>query len=260
MGSVVHLSALDVGLALILVLIALTVSLRQGLGLHRTLLWATFRTVVQLTAAGYVVRTVFSLGNPWLVLLMLLIMAGIAGWTATGRQPLPRLPLVPLTLLALVLGAGLSLLIVVRLVVRPEPWYEPRYLIPLGGIILGNAMNAVALGLERLQRELHQGRKRVEAVLALGGSPTQAAADAERQAVTAALVPVLNSMMVVGLVQLPGVMTGQILAGVDPLVAVRYQAVVMFMLLSGNALSTTVAVRQARKRYFTPFWQLRLPA
>jgi putative ABC transport system permease protein len=259
MGSYLQLSLGDVVLSLTFVVVAITVSLRSHLALERTLLWATFRTLVQLAAVGYLIHLLFAARSPLPVLALLVVMLLVAGWTATSRQPLRRLPLYPLTLFSLLIGSGVTLAIVLLAVVAPRPWYDPQYLIPLGGIILGNAMNAVALGLERLERELVEGRKRVEVVLALGGTPSQAAAAAERQAVRAALIPVINSMMVVGLVQLPGVMTGQILAGADPWMAVRYQAVVIFMLLSGNALSTTLAVRRARGRYFTRAWQLRLP-
>lgn len=258
-SSIVHLSVLDVVLSLTLVGVALGVSLRLGLALERRLFWATARTLVQLTAIGYLIHFLFEIRQPVLVLGLLAVMLLVAGWTATLHQPLSRLPLYPITLVSLFVGSGITLVVAIWIVVRPEPWHDPRYLIPLAGIALGNAMNAVALGLERLERELGQGRKRVEAILALGGAPAQAAAEAERQAVRASLVPVLNSMLVVGLVQLPGVMTGQILAGADPLVAVRYQALIMFMLLSGNALSTGIAIRQARARYFTPAWQLQLP-
>jgi len=258
-SPLIELSLFKMLLALTLVAAALAVSLRQHLGLARTMLWGTFRTVVQLIAVGYVVHLLFALNHPLPVVAVLAIMLGAAAWTATGRQPLRRIPLLPLATGSLAFGAGLTVFMVVFVIVGARPWYDPRYLIPLGGMILGNAMNAMAIGLERLERELRDGRKRVEAVLALGGSPSQAAAAPERHAMRAALTPILNSMMVVGLVQLPGIMTGQILAGADPLTAVRYQALVMFMLLAGNSLSAGVAVRRARRRYFTPAWQLALP-
>jgi putative ABC transport system permease protein len=159
MSTYVELSPLDVVLSFGLVAVAFTVSLRHSLGLERSLLWATFRTLLQLAVVGYLIRFIFDSRNPILILVLLLIMLLIAGWTATLRQPMKRLPLYPLTLISLALGAGLTLVIVIFMVVRVEPWYDPRYLIPLGGIILGNSMNAVALGLERLERELREGRK-----------------------------------------------------------------------------------------------------
>jgi putative ABC transport system permease protein len=240
MNEVLGLSITDMLISLSLVLAALAVSLRHGLALERTILWGVFRTTVQLAAVGYLVHAIFAINHPLPVIGLLVIMLLVAAWTAVSRQPLRRLPLYPLTLISLAFGAGVVIFLVVVVIVGARPWYDPRYMIPLGGMILGNAMNSVALGLERLERELRQGRRRVEAV-------------------RAALTPILNSMMVVGLVQLPGLMTGQILAGVDPLTAVRYQVLVMFMLLAGNALSTGVAVRYTRNRYFTAAWQLELP-
>lgn len=259
MSSVIELTVVDTMLALSLVAASVVVSLRLGLRLERSLLWATLRTIVQLLAVGYLVTAIFSVRTPWAVLAFLLVMLAVAGWIALSRQPWGRRALYPMTVGSLALGAGVTLVFTMVAVVQPAPWYDPRYLIPLGGIILGNAMNAAALGLERLDRELTQSAARVEAVLALGGTPEQASADAERSAVRAALIPIINSMMAVGLVQLPGVMTGQILAGVDPLVAVRYQMLVLFMLLAGNALTTGLAVRGARGRYFNTSWQLELP-
>jgi putative ABC transport system permease protein len=258
-SPLIELSLFKMLVSFTLVAAALAVSLRQRLGLARTMLWGTFRTVVQLIAVGYVVHVLFTLNDPLPVLAVLAVMLGAAAWTATGRQPLRRMPLLPLATGSLAIGAGLTVVMVVVVIVGARPWYDPRYLIPLSGMILGNAMNAMAIGLERLERELRDGRRRVEAVLALGGSPSQAAAAPERHAMRAALTPIMNSMMIVGLVQLPGIMTGQILAGADPLTAVRYQALVMFMLLSGNSLSAAIAVRRARRRYFTPAWQLALP-
>ncbi len=254
-----HLSLAHMAIALILVAVAIGVSATRRLGLGRTIVWAAFRTSVQLVAVGYVVHVLFALDHPLPVLGILVVMLLVAGWTATARQPLARLPLYPLTIGSLAVGAGFTIFMVVIVIVGARPWYDPRYLVPLGGMILGNAMNAAALGLERLERELRQGRKRVDAILALGGTPGQASTEAERQAVRAALTPTLNSMMVVGLVQMPGIMTGQILAGADPLQAVRYQALVMFMLLSANSITAAMAVRRARHRYFTASWQLALP-
>ena len=259
MNGLIQLSLTDMLLPLSLVAAALAVSLRQRLGLERTMLWGALRTSVQLLAVGYLVHLIFALDHPLPVMALLVVMLAVAGWTATARQPLRRGPIYPLTVASLAFGAGVVIFMVVVVIVGARPWYDPRYMVPLGGMILGNAMNAVALGLERLERELRQGKRRVEAILALGGSPAQAAAEAERMAVRAALTPILNAMMVVGLVQLPGVMTGQILTGADPLTAVRYQLMVMFMLLAGNALSAGIAVRRARRRYFTPAWQLDLP-
>src|SRR6185295_16144408 len=131
---------------------------------------------------------------------------------------------------AMLIGSGLTLAYVTQVVLRVSPWYEPRYLVPLFGMIVGNAMNGAALAAERLDSEMTSQRATVEAFLALGATPARAAAEPVRRALGAALIPSINGLMVVGLVQLPGMMTGQILAGASPLLAVRYQVVVAFML------------------------------
>jgi putative ABC transport system permease protein len=142
-------------------------------------------------------------------------------------------------------------------VLRLQNWHNPRYLIPLFGMITGNAMNGAALAAERLGSEMEARRAEVEAYLALGASPARASADAVRRALAAALIPSVNGLMVVGLVTLPGMMTGQILAGASPLLAVRYQIVVAFMLAGAVAATAAIVVLWYRKRFFTAAEQLR---
>jgi putative ABC transport system permease protein len=149
------------------------------------------------------------------------------------------------------------LAIVVGLIVRPDPWYDPRYVIPLGGMILGNAMTGAALAVERFTAEVRAGRLEIETALCLGATARQAADRAVRAAIHAALVPTINGMMIVGVVQLPGMMTGQILAGAPPLQAVRYQVVVMYMLAAAAALTSMSAALLAHRACFTPDHQLR---
>jgi putative ABC transport system permease protein len=138
-----------------------------------------------------------------------------------------------------------------------DPWYNPRYLIPLFGMIVGNAMNAAALAAERLRSEMEARRAEVEAWLALGASPERAAREPVRRSLVAALIPTVNGLMVVGIVSLPGMMTGQILAGSSPVTAVRYQIVVMFMLASSVAVTATLVTLWYRRTFFTETEQLR---
>lgn len=156
----------------------------------------------------------------------------------------------------MLVGSGLTLAYVTQVVLSVEPWYEPRYLIPLFGMIVGNAMNGAALAAERLASELESHRGEVEAYLALGATPARAAAEPVRRALIASLIPTLNGLTTVGLVQLPGMMTGQILAGLSPLLAVRYQIVVMFMLAGATAMTAMLVVFWYRRTFFTPAAQL----
>jgi putative ABC transport system permease protein len=156
----------------------------------------------------------------------------------------------------MLLSSGLTLAYVTQVVLHVQPWYDPRYLIPLFGMIVGNAMNGAALAAERLASEMESRRGEVEAYLALGASPARAAAEPVRRALIAALIPSVNGLMTVGLVQLPGMMTGQILAGQSPLLAVRYQVVVVFMLAGATAMTTVMVVLWYRRTFFTPAAQL----
>ena len=133
---------------------------------------------------------------------------------------------------------------------RSSPWYSPQYAIPLLGMILGNTLNGISLGLDRLGGELSAKRGQVETLLALGATRWEAARQPVQQAVRTGMIPLINSMMVVGIVSLPGMMTGQLLAGVSPLQAVKYQIVIMFLIASGTALGTVGVVLLSYRRLF----------
>jgi putative ABC transport system permease protein len=141
--------------------------------------------------------------------------------------------------------------------VRVRPWYDPQYIIPIAGMILGSAMTSAALAGDRLQGDLRVRADEVEAMLALGFSGREAVQPMARTALRAAMIPTVNGMMTVGIVQLPGMMTGQILAGSSPLLAIKYQLVVVFMQAAATALASLLFVRLAVGRYLTPAHQLR---
>ncbi len=167
-----------------------------------------------------------------------------------------RATIVPIAGASMLLGSALTLAYVDAVVLRLPQWYDPRYLVPIFGMIVGNVMNGAALVAERLLSEMDARRGEVEAYLALGAAPTRAAAAPVRRALTAALIPSVNGLAVVGLVALPGMMTGQILAGSSPLLAVRYQVVVAFMLAGAVAASSALVVLWYRRSFFTPAEQL----
>lgn len=254
----------DLALAGALVLVAIGVARWQRLGLARRFAIGAVRATVQLVAVGYLLTGLFAVDRWWLVLLTLGAMLAAATHTAASRPTRAGDPAIGASRralwqasgLALLLGAGLTLAYVDAVVLQVRPWYSARYLVPLFGMILGNAMNGAALAAERLASELHLRRGEVEAWLALGASPAQATAEAARQAMTAALLPAANALAVVGIVQLPGMMTGQILAGQSPLLAVRYQLVVVFMLAGATAATAWIVVQRYRAAFFTPAEQL----
>jgi putative ABC transport system permease protein len=249
---------LDLAFAAVLVLAAAGISRWQGLGLESRFLIGGLRAFLQLFAVGYVLVYVFEAEQWWLVLLALAVMLATATAAASrGRaRASSRKTLWQISGTGMLVSSALTLTYVSEVVLRVSPWYEPRYLVPLFGMIVGNAMNGAALAAERLESEMQRERATVEAYLALGSTPARAAAEPVRRALTAALIPSINGLMVVGLVQLPGMMTGQILAGASPILAVRYQVVVAFMLTFATALTSALVVLWYRRRFFTAACQL----
>ena len=237
-------------LSLILVLITGLVSVLLKLGLLKSLLWGTIRAFVQLMLIGYLLTFIFQLNNPLVIILIILLMSFIASREATRR--LTKTPLNPAFLSFMTLTASTFLvgMIVVAVIISPEPWYEARIMIPIFGMILGNSMNAVALALDRMYSEVYSHVEEVEQMLCFGASPWEASRVYIRRAVEAGMTPTINSLMVVGLVSLPGMMTGQILAGMDPREAVRYQFVVMIMIAAAVAIACLLIVGLTYKKMF----------
>jgi putative ABC transport system permease protein len=256
-AGVVDLSAWQLALALVLVAAVVVVSVRQSLGLQRDLVIGSLRAIVQLYAVGLILAAVFAAARWYWVLLILAVMTAVATQAAVSRlgKPLPRAPWI--AGIALSVSTAATLAYVIAIVVQVRPWYEPQYIIPIAGMILGSSMTSAALAGDRLQSDLRVRADEVEARLALGFSGHDAVQPIVRASLRAAMIPTVNGMMTVGLVQLPGMMTGQILAGSSPLLAIRYQMVVVFMQAAATALGSLLFVRLAASRYLTPAHQLR---
>jgi putative ABC transport system permease protein len=236
--------------ALGMMAIAIALSAWQRLGLEWSLFLATGRTVLQLAVVGYVLAAVFALRSPWVVLAVFCGMTGTAAIVARNRisQKIPQL--LPWVGGSILTGALLGLVYTTAFVVRPPTWYEPQYVVPLGGIILGNSMNAAAIAGERLVSTLNASPIEIETHLSLGATPQQAVAQYRKDAVRAGLIPLINTMTVIGLVTLPGIMTGQMLGGADPLVAATYQMVIMFMLALSTIVTTVMVTHGICRQFF----------
>ena len=245
MPATLHdLSAVEVGLAASLVLVNAGISLALGLGLQRRLAIASARTVIQLLLIGLVLKWIFGTRHLAAIVGLMVLMSLIAGVAAVHRTD-RRYPGIWLTsLTATLLSSWLVLAIALTGIIPPSAWRQStaQYAIPLMGMILGNTLNGISLGLDRLGEELGTRRGEVELRLSLGATRWQAALPAVRTAIRTGMIPIINSMMVVGLVSLPGMMTGQILAGAEPMAAVRYQIVIIFLIAASTALGTTGAV------------------
>jgi len=252
----VTISTADLAIAFGLVALCLGLSWSLALGLERSLWIGAARSLLQLLAVGYVLKFLFAADRWYWVALALGVMLFFAGHMAIRRQQPPSRGAWLVAGGAIAAGSLVVLAIVIGAVVRPQPWYRPQYVIPLAGMIIGNAMNGVALMMERLAAEMEHRRPEIETALALGATSRQAAHPAVRNAIRAALIPTVNAMMVVGVVQLPGMMTGQIIAGAAPEQAVRYQIVVVYMITAAVMLACVLAARLAHRLFFTPDHQL----
>jgi putative ABC transport system permease protein len=232
----------------LLILATLVVSRWQKLGLEQRLLIGCVRTTVQLVLIGYVLQWIIR-GQDWrVILLAIAVQITLAAWTAGGLQqpPLPGSRLIALVSIGPAYLLVISVLL--ALVVQPQPWYDPRVVLTLGGMLLGNSMTGVALALNRYRSDVQAHRDIVLARVALGASWREAVADERRFAAHAALLPTVSGLLTVGLVALPGMMTGQIIAGADPVQAVRYQIVVMFMIAAVVAIATSIALELITNR------------
>lgn len=239
-----------VGLAwtVLLIAIALVMSRTQRLGLEQRLLIGCVRTVIQLILIGYVLGWIIDVQNMWVVLAAMAFQLGMATWTAGGLQQPPLRGARLTAFIALAPSYLLVIVVLLALVVRPEPWWNPRVVLTLGGMILGNAMTGVALALNRFRSELGAHREIVQARVALGASWRIAVGEERRAAAHAAVLPTVTGLLTVGLVSLPGMMTGQIIAGAQPLQAVQYQIVVMFMLAAVVGVATAIALEVSTRR------------
>jgi putative ABC transport system permease protein len=250
-GVLQNLSIGDVAIAALLVFVNGAVSVLLKLDLERKLAWAAVRTVVQLLAIGYVLGWVFAFDRWYVVLPLMALMTLIAGFAGAQRGARTYTGQRIDSIVSIWVSAWLVAAVGLFAVIRIRPWYEPQYAIPILGMILGNTLTGVSLGVERMMQELTARRDRVESALALGATRWEAAQPSAREAVRAGMIPTLNQMAVVGVVSLPGMMTGQVLAGQSPLQAVRYQIVIMFLIAASSALGTVGAVVLAYRRLFS---------
>jgi len=229
-SSINEITLTHLAIAFIPVLPVLAVLYRWHLGYGRAL-YAVGRMLAQLLIIGYFLKYIFSANSSLIVLAVLCVMVFASGWIALGSITYQRTSLYKSALLAIAVGGGVNLAIVCLGVLQLQPWYLPQYTVPLAGMIFANAMNTVSLSAERLRSELDNNVDYL---------------DARRKALQASLIPVTNSLFAVGLVSLPGMMTGQILSGVSPLIAARYQIMVMCMIFGSAGLSAALFLALSR--------------
>jgi putative ABC transport system permease protein len=256
MQELIKLDLVDLACAVGLMGAAIGLSAWERIGLELNLAIATGRTILQLAVLGYVLEFIFALDNPWAVLAILSVMLTISAIVARNRitQKIPQM--LPLVWGSIFLSTVLTMVYTNVLIIQPDRWFEPQYVIPLAGIVLGNAMNAAAIAGERLVSTINASQLEIETHLSLGATPQQAIVQYRKDAVRAGLIPTLNQMMVIGMVTLPGIITGQLLSGVNAREAASYQILIMFMIAFANLLTTLLVTRGISRQFFNSAAQL----
>ncbi len=258
--TLISLTPFDLALASVLVVALAALSFCFRLGLGGRILVAALRTVVQLTLVGLVLKAVFSTQRPSWLALIATVMLLVAGREVLARQSRPLKGRWGFTVgtLSMFLSAFTVTLLALVVVVRPEPWWEAQYAIPLLGMLLGNTMTGVALGMGKLTEGAHRDRLVIEQRLLLGQTREDATRELRRESIRTGMIPILNAMAAAGIVSLPGMMTGQILAGSPPVEAVKYQILIMFLIAAGTGFGVICSVWLTARRLFDERHRLRL--
>lgn len=258
--TLITLSVWDLSLAALLIIALALLSFQMRLGVSRSILIAALRTVIQLLLIGLILKWLFGTTHPGWLILVATIMLLVAGREVMVRQQrrFAGIHSFALGTISLFISTIVVTLLVLTVVISADPWYTPQYAIPLLGMMFGNTMNGIALGLNRLTQTAWQQREVIEARLTLGQTPLQAISDIRRESTRSGMIPIINAMAVAGVVSLPGMMTGQILAGADPMDAVSYQILIMFMVTAGTGIGTIFAVAMASRHLFDERERLRL--
>ncbi|MDH5765970.1 MAG: iron export ABC transporter permease subunit FetB [Gammaproteobacteria bacterium] len=255
----IPLTSLDLSLAAVLVVLLAVLSWRMQLNVTQQLIIAAIRTTVQLLLIGLVLKTVFANVNFFWVSLICLLMLSVAGWEILSRQ---RRKLkgwwgFGVSTASLFVSSFFISILALVTIIQSDPWYHPQYSIPLLGMLLGNTMTGIALGMDRLVQTAWQQRGIIEQRLMLGQTGIQAIMDIRKESMRAGMIPIINSMAAAGIVSLPGMMTGQILAGAPPVEAVKYQILIMFLITAGTGFGVIAVLGFLSHRLFDDRHRLR---
>jgi len=258
--ELISLTPWDLALAAGLVLLLALLSLQLSLGIGRRLLIAALRTLLQLSLLGLVLKFLFVQSHPLLIATLALFMLMIAGYEVMARQQRRFIGVwgMGVGTLSMFISSFSVTLIALTLIIRVEPWYSVQYSIPLLGMLLGNTMSGIAIALDNLTQNTWQRQREIEARLILGQGWEEAIKEIRRTALRSGLIPIINAMAAAGVVSLPGMMTGQILAGSPPFEAAKYQILIMLLIAAGTGFGASAAVWIGSRRLFDERERLRL--
>lgn len=248
---IVTIEAWGMILAYILFFLVFLLSHYNRLDLQKDLILATLRMTGQLLLVGWLLTYIFQLHIWYVALLVFLIMVFFGAQTIMARAGIPHRQIFLYLLLSLFLGTGTVLAFYLLLVLQLHSWYDLQYFVPLAGMIIGNSMNGGALAVERYYTDILEGQKELETRAALGANAQEASLHMFRKAFRSSLLPTLTSMTGMGIVFLPGMMTGQILGGAEPMQAILYQITIMLAILAATALSAFLILSMQRTYFFT---------
>lgn len=257
MDGVLDISILQMALAFIYAVVVIIIVRMMGIPREMQIVIASARMTVQLIIAGYVLIWLFDNSTIWLILLVLAGMETFAVYNAIRRTNMQLSPAIKrIIAVAVPVGTLASLTFFLVVVVGGESWQDPRYVIPLAGMIIGNAMTGVTLAVTRVVDGIRTQRATVETALMLGATPQVATRGIVRGAFDAAILPTINSMVGIGIVFLPGMMTGQILSGTSPLIAIKYQIAIMLGIMGSVSFSVLIFVQWGYRTFFNSEAQL----
>jgi putative ABC transport system permease protein len=254
-ASSIHVTLGEVAAALALVVIAAIASRSWHAGLEEDIGIAVVRSFVQLTAIGYVITVIFDQDSALLVIALITVMVVFGAFTARHRARQVPSSFWPL-LVSLAVAAAATLGLVVGLGIFPA---TPRYMVPVGGMVIGNSMTSAAVALNRLGEDVHDQARKIEATLALGATSSQAVTPLVRRSLRSGMITLVDSTKTTGLIFFPGTMVGMLLAGADPTDAVRLQLILLYVLLGAVSIAALMSITLARRNFFTPAHQLRDP-
>lgn len=249
--NIIDLSYIDLLLGISLVIISIGLSKWKEFGLEKDLMIATIRTFLQLLGVGFLLKYIFELNDPILIFSFILIMCFIAITTVVRGSKKISADLSFIVTISIISSSGITVFIITQIIINIEPWFNPQYLIPLSGMVLGNCINGASLALDRFDSDIKEKKYDIEVLLALGATSYQACSRFVKSAMRASLLPTINSMMVVGIVSFPGIMTGQILSGISPATAVKYQIIIMYMIAFSVTLCSFILIRLRLNSHFT---------
>lgn len=250
-NAVMNLSIINLAIAYVFVLVLLVIFKARDIRREKMIIIATIRMTIQLTIMGYILMYIFKNPSWWLTLITLSVMIGFAIYNALKRvkSELSK-ELKQLMAASMIIGYLVTASVFMLLVLQVRPWFNPQYFIPISGMIIGNAMTGIALGANRLCANMRDHREQIENSLMLGATPKMASHEDVNDAFDSAILPTMNNMMTMGIVSLPGMMTGQMLSGIFPLTAIKYQIGIMLAILGCTAITVVLFVSLGYRTFF----------